>query len=301
MSVIRRFESAPVLCAWLERRQVLWAIGFVPVPLGSRSPTVASVLTGAQSRVIFLIRPTNAGRFAEFAQGRYTAEVLHPLLSPQGVFRGAGEVSLHQPGMEAVGFASPPMETLYREINEMRGVIMVHPRGDPMRHNASRPHDPAELEPILRQYPNITFLLHGGPSVFDPFVAPLLTRYPNVFFTFDANVWVFTVPVRGGSLFGSFDPTSSAQKFFSGIAAAGGLDQIVDQAVAVAVPRMRRFPDRVMWGTDVVLEWHFDDRVMDTVILASRRFIHRLPADLQEAYAFRNARRVFEVQLPPSR
>lgn len=301
LSVMRRFGSAAALCAWLERRQVLGAIGFLPVAPGRAPEALTPVLSAGQSRVIFLLRPTNAASFVEFALGAYTADMVRAFLVPQGVFRGAGEVSLHQPGMEAVGFDSPPMHTLYRAINEMRGVIMMHPRGDRVRGNPSRVHDPMELEPILRQYPDITFLFHGGPSIFDPFVAPLMARHPNVYFTFDATLWLFSVPVRSGNLLGHFDPSASAQKFFAGVGAAGGIDQIVELALPLAVPRIRRFADRVMWGTDLVLEWHFDDKVADTVILASRRFIHRLPADLQEAYAFRNARRVFEGQLLQAR
>jgi hypothetical protein len=296
LSLIRRFGSAPALCSWLDRRQVLWAIGFVPVAVGREPGSLDAMLPGAQSRVIFLLRPTNAGSFAEFSQGRYTTEMLRPWLFPQGVFRGFGEVSLHPPEMASVGFASAPMQTLYRAVNQMRGVIMVHPRGDRIRGTAPRAHSPAELEPVLQQHPDITFLFHGGPDVFDPFVAPLMARYPNVFFTFDATLWLFTFPL-GRNALGQMDPSASAERFFSDVSAAGGIDQIVERALPLALPRMRRFPDRVMWGTDLLLEWHFEDRVATTVFLTSRKLIHRLPADLQEPYAFGNAARVFGQQL----
>ncbi len=49
-----------------------------------------------------------------------------------------------------------------------------------------------------------------------------------------------------------------------------------------------------MWGTDLGdINWHYDEAVTDAIIRISRQFIGRLPADIQEKYAYQNAQRVF--------
>ena len=72
-----------------------------------------------------------------------------------------------------------------------------------------------------------------------------------------------------------------------------GLDNIVDGNLKAFAPLIQQYPDRIMWGTDLASTWHYDEAVTDVVIRISRRFIGRLPTDVQEKYAYQNAQRVF--------
>ncbi len=69
-------------------------------------------------------------------------------------------------------------------------------------------------------------------------------------------------------------------------------------------PQRLQFPCLIRWGTDfagdTTLSWHFEDAVTDMVIRISREVIGKLPADLQEKYAYKNALNVFGRFLTPN-
>ena len=75
-----------------------------------------------------------------------------------------------------------------------------------------------------------------------------------------------------------------------------GLDSILEQAVERATPLFDEYPDRIMWGSDFGVPWHYDPAVQNVVFNISRSFIARLPEEVQEDYAFH----VFGRHLTPS-
>lgn len=282
--VVSLFGTAEALRHYLEKDQILWAIAFFLVrydspPLGAVS---APVFSGAGDRVVPLLTPANHIRLAE---GRFSEPVLQSHLQPQGFFQGVGEITLYAPELQTVTFESPQMQTVFRVVNEMKGIVMIHPSGDPP--NRGRKMSLAEIEPSIRTYSNVIFLFHGGIDAFD-LILPLMSRYPNVYFSWDAN----RIFVGAGWTKTMSRSEESAERFVADVHRLG-IEQMLAVSLGDALARFQKHPDRVMWGTDRNLRWHFDDRANDLIIEVSRRFIARLPTELQEAYAFRNAHRVF--------
>ena len=52
-------------------------------------------------------------------------------------------------------------------------------------------------------------------------------------------------------------------------------------------------PDRLLFGTDFLSAWHFEDAGSDVIIDFARRFIGLLPEELQEDFAYKNGMKVF--------
>ncbi len=79
-----------------------------------------------------------------------------------------------------------------------------------------------------------------------------------------------------------------------------GLNAIIEDNLRRSAPWFQQYPDRILWGTDRAGEWMFGEPATELMIELSRKFIARLPAEVQEDYAFRNALRVFGRHLTPS-
>jgi len=86
--------------------------------------------------------------------------------------------------------------------------------------------------------------------------------------------------------------SENAESFLAGVNQIG-LDDIVEHNLRDLAPMLQQYPDRIFWGTDLADPWTFDESVTDVVVRISRQFIGRLPADIQEKYAYQNALRVF--------
>ena len=56
---------------------------------------------------------------------------------------------------------------------------------------------------------------------------------------------------------------------------------------------MIAYPDRLMFGTDFLAGWHFEDAGSDVIIDFARRFIGLLPEELQEDFAYKNGKNAF--------
>ncbi|MFC2041799.1 hypothetical protein ACFLTY_05735 [Chloroflexota bacterium] len=148
----------------------------------------------------------------------------------------------------------------------------------------------SEVEPSIRKYPDAIFLFHSIQT-FDV-VDQLMSKYPNVYYSMDF----------GGSFFKgrgvSLNRYNNAESFLAAVNGAG-LDYIVERNLQDLAPLLQQYPDRIFWGTDIVEPWHFEESVTDLVVRISRQFIGRLPADIQEKYAYQNAQRIFGHLLTP--
>lgn len=280
------FQSGDALLAYLEKDQVLWAIGFYKIPPERNAPLflrAEPVIRGAQARVIPLGDPLRD----QFVGGQYTEALFRSYLQPQGLLQGIGEI--HSTELGQITFESAQMQAVFRAVNEMKGIVMVHPSGFPL----GRRMDVAELEPPIRQYSNITFLFHGN---LEP-VLPLLSKHPNVYFTYDTYLMT-SGPWSPRDLM-CCPGSGSAQQFVADVNRVG-FERIVEDALREALPVIQRHPDRILWGTDRATSqpWHYQDSATELILRISREFIGRLPAELQENYAFRNALRIFGRFLP---
>lgn len=298
VDIRERFGNAEALCRHLEREQTLWAIGFYTLP-PEQHPIVfraMPIIGGSRGRVIPLLQPWSPAEpiKGRFAQGQYAEAVLKGYLQPQGLLQGVGEIPLYDTDLQSITFQSPPMQAVFQVVNEMKGIVMIHPSGAPI----GRPMDVAEIEPSIRKYANITFLFHGGSPAFD-LVNPLMARYPNVYFSADAATWIFIGPWQPPSLmFPQGLATGSAERFVADIKRIG-VERILQVSLSRSLPRLQQHLDRIMWGTDRGSAWTFEDSATELIINVSRQFIARLPAEFHEAYAFRNALRVFGRYLSP--
>lgn len=283
-----RFGSANALCDYLEKHQVLWAIGFyfVGPVLDSWARTRLSVVQGAQGRVVPLLQPS-AEDFAAFAGGKYTDGVLRSFLQPQGHFQGVGEIPLYRPLLQEVTFESPVMETAFRAASQAKGIVMIHPN----EASARMERDSAQLEAVVAKYPNVIFLFHGSIYARD-LILPLMAKYPNVYYTVDAATWMFGGRSEGNLMVPRDGSAGSNERFLADVQRVG-IEPILEESLQRTLPWLQQYPERILWGTDRFELWHFDEPATQLIMNVSRRFIGRLPVDLQEKYAFRNALRVF--------
>ena len=162
-----RFETARALCGYLEGKKVGWAIAFFHVPPTEhpkngdpKNGSSFDLVQGARSCAVFLLHPLNPAEdkrelFRSFVDGRYSADNLRILLDPHGLFQGVGELSMNLGALARLAYEHPAVNTVFETVNEMGGIVMIHPPD-----GRSAPPDLHALEPSIRQYSNITFLIH---------------------------------------------------------------------------------------------------------------------------------------------
>ncbi|MFC1917663.1 amidohydrolase family protein [Chloroflexota bacterium] len=238
-----------------------------------------SIIRSIESRVVML-RGGN-----QFLSGQYSEADMRQYLQPKGALRGFGEVGLWHEEYQSVTFDDPRMQTLFQLINEAKGIVMIHASGG---RRAERPTELTEIAPSIRKYPDAIFLFHSI-NTFDV-VAQLMSEYPNVYYSMDFGASFFMG--RGVSLKPT-DAASNNAASFLGAVNQTGLDYIVERNLEDLTPLLQQYSDRIFWGTDFSEPWHFEEPVTDLVVGISRQFIGRLPADIQEKYAYQNAQRVF--------
>jgi len=285
-TVTRILGSADALCRYLQKNQVAWAIGFYflrPEPDSEAHQRAMQFIEGSRSRVVSLLRPDEE----LFRQRGYTESLLQSYLEPAGALQGVGEIGLYKEVYQSLTFESPQTQTVFQEVNSMKGVVMIHPSGEP----EGRKMELTEIEPSISRYPNINFLFHGHLNLFD-LVSPLMSKYANVYYTWDrASI----VPKPTGNLL----KLDSAEDFIAEVNRIG-IDTILEAALDRDIARIEQHPKRVMWGTDRTEAWHFEEDATELILTIHRRFIARLPRELQEDYAFRNAWRIFGGYLTAS-
>ncbi|MFC1907248.1 amidohydrolase family protein [Chloroflexota bacterium] len=243
-----------------------------------------SVIRSIESRVIML-RWSN-----QFLRGKLSEADMRQYLQPKGPIWGFGETSLWLAEFQNVTFDSPRMQTIFKLANEAKGIVMIHASNVSQ---GGRPTELSEVEPSLRKYPDTIFLIHSIGN-FD-LVAQLMSKYPNIYFSMD---FVGSFRLGRGVSLGASAGSKNAESFLAGVNQSG-IDYIVARNLKTLAPLLQQYPDRIFWGTDLSEPWHFDESVTDVAIGISRQFIGQLPADIQEKYAYQNARRVFGRFLTP--
>ena len=280
--------TGAVLVDLLDRDGIDWAMGIFWTSGDERLVRRAARLAAeAQGRVVPLIQPDarRTSYLADFPADAGYEAVFRSYLRPEGPFAGIGEIPLYFPGMRGIGFGSPEMQGLFAAANGTRGIVMVHPRGgrQPQATTAT------EVEEALARYPDAVFVLHGELDIFD-LVEPLMAGHPNLFFSFDFPSWSGG---PGGAKWGSsVEGGDSADQFLVSLEHVGGVDAIADRGGRLLAERAARQPERVMWGTDRFLAWHFEAEVSAKVTEISRLLIGRLPDHLKGPFAAGNAARV---------
>jgi len=279
--------------------QTFWAIAFHVLNLGQSPRYYSNILENvqdAESRVVFLLHPTET----LFPAGAYTEDVLRTYLWPQGLFKGVGEIGLFKPEYAAINFYGPEMQAVYRAANEAQGLVMIHPPhnlkgGEDAGPLPWGPQDTIALQAALRTFPNVIFLFHTRSVAFEKNILPLMSDYPNLYYTFDAEHMFGEAGVSPYLI----PEGPVAAKIWVATVNQVGLNKIIEDNLKRSAPWFEQFPDRILWGTDRAGEFMFEDSATELFIELSRKFIARLPAEVQEDYAFRNALRVFGRHLTP--
>jgi hypothetical protein len=283
---IQRSLSANWLLSYLDRNKLEGAMGFYSFPTDKEA-----IIRDTRSRVIPLLQPQGGG-WTQLASGQYSEAVLRQYLQPQGLLWGVGEIPLYNAALQSVTFDSPVMQTIFQVVNELKGIVMIHPSNT----WSGRPTELAEVEPSIIKYPDVIFLFHGNAASFDLF-SQLMSKYPNVYYTMDACNWYTTL--TGDSLLYPTDAAAAnAESFLTEVNLIW--DRLIEEGLQRVTPLLQQYPDRIMWGTDLNYPWHFEEPVTDVVISLSRQLIGRLPVDIQEKYAYQNAQRVFGRFLTPN-
>ncbi len=70
-------------------------------------------------------------------------------------------------------------------------------------------------------------------------------------------------------------------------------DTILENSYDRWIKTVEAAPDRVLWGTDVSSEWHFDRDVYKTLVEFSQEFVEMLPKEYRDGYMSENAKRLF--------
>ncbi|MFC1909579.1 CARDB domain-containing protein [Chloroflexota bacterium] len=267
-------QSAETLLNYLDREKVDWAICFNTFP-SSKISSLMSIVRSIGSRVVML-RGGNGVH-----SGQYSEVELRQYLQPKGPLWGFGEIGLWREEYQSVTFDSPHMQTIFKVVNDAKGIVMIHASSAPY----GRATWLTEVEPSISKYPDAIFLFHNIRTW--ALVDQLMSKYPNVYFSLDFASSFFIG--YGVSLKADDANAASFLAEINGLE----LDSIVERNLQDLAPMLQQYPDRIFWGTDFSESWHFEESVTDLSVRISRKFIGRLPDDIQEKYAYQNAQRVF--------
>jgi len=189
----------------------------------------------------------------------------------KGLFNGVGEIKV----FDGTSLDNPYFSELFKIANEYNLVIMMHPfKGDK-----------AVVEKILKQYPNVKFLLHGGHD--SEWITEVMRDYANVYYSLDGNI---------AALYGwnrkHDNKEPSKKEWLSYIRE--NFDSLLNEEINYWKPRIEAYPDRFMWGTDRWYAWHFDAEVGGLLEEFGRSFIGKLSPSVQEKFAHKNAEMLIE-------
>lgn len=195
-----------------------------------------------------------------------TSTVKATLGKNKGLFRGIGEIKVFDNGS-----ILRPVFLSHFDIARTYGIpVMLHPYH---QHKA-------EVVELLKQYPDVRFLFHGGDD--REWNREVIGVYPNGYYSLDANMT---------SLYGSGpehrDKKPGKEEFVAYFRA--HFNEILQRALSEWKSRIKAHPDRFMWGTDRWYDWHFDYEVGGLLEEFGRAFIGRLAPEVQENFAYKNA------------
>ncbi|MBI1970331.1 amidohydrolase family protein [Candidatus Woesearchaeota archaeon] len=198
-------------------------------------------------------------------------ELDQKITSYPGVFDGFGEIVFYDP--ERPG--ATPDDKISLEINDVaekhKFIVMFHPDDGQRR----------KVENAIQHNPNVRFLIHGHESA--EYISELMGKYPNVYFSLDSAT---LYPIKGVFIYGPKERfVSQFRKDFN---------TLLNSAVITWKGPIEQYPDRFIWGTDRAADWHFDEETSMLFEEFARAFIGKLPPDVQEKYAYKNAEKLLE-------
>jgi len=256
--------SEQIVCVF-EQNKIKKAIGFYSLLKALVKPSVSEIKNVEEKHpgkieAFLLPAPLSAPTFSpETLDEIYTT---HP-----GVFRGYGELATYF----EVFFGTSPDDELFMGIYDVAGkhnkIVMVHPT----KINID------EMENAIKQNEDVIFLLHGGEG--EDQISGVLSRNKNVYYSVDASITEI------------FDFDSS--KEYS-VWLEKNFDDNLKKQLEIWKPIIEENPDQMMWGTDRLMDWHFDEEGSALIVEFGRAFIGQLDPAVQEKFAYKNAERMLE-------
>ena len=195
-----------------------------------------------------------------------------------GKFNGFGEYAFYQDPLRGTLLTAEPWPTIFAFAAEKKLPVMIHPM----------PELVASLEVMLDRYPDTKVIVHGFELPDQ--MGDLLKSYPNLYYTLDTATMLTldgdlpqVLMYPGGGPGSGFD----VNEFLSIYKAER--EQILAKTIKNWLPVLLAAPERVMWGTDISMEGHVDDRVYDILISLTDEFLNEVPQQYQQGYLRDNA------------
>ncbi len=196
----------------------------------------------------------------------------------EGLFSGIGEIKFAFDEVKNHGPLDPDYMELYGLAEKKNMIVMMHPASD----------HKDEVERIIKEYPKVKFLLHGGHA--DNWIIDVISKYPNVYYSIDATIT---------SLYGfdsrQFSKSPTKEEWLKFMRK--NFDSQLDKAVDQWKENIQNNPDRFLWGTDRWYGWQFDYKVGGLIEEFSRSFIGQLDINTQEKFAHKNAEKLLSKKL----
>lgn len=226
--------------------------------------------------------------FMGFAEGTYTRDLLDPWFPPNGPFDGFGEIAFYIDKLQDIGPLDSQLDDVYSLMAEFGGVVMSH------TNEFQKAEDWAE---VMRRYPEITFLFHGirdfhGEENDRAPIIELLDTYEgdNFFYSIDAGPLMHAPELEDG---GGIGMDSENGEVLTALVDGYGRQRLAEHVYSEFSKEVIDHPDRLLFGTDFLSAWHFEDAGSDVIIDFARRFIGLLPEELQEDFAYKNGQKAF--------
>ena len=286
-------DSAPVEEHFenMDRNGINYALVFFSVELPEEDLLyIEEALKAHPSRIIPFMSPGYGS--AEAKTALFNGELV-PLYKEnfkeaektlsEGTIKGFGELEIYAWGIQPENDKLTPLYD-FAAANDI--AVMFHPQQGKTQVTA--------IEELVTSYPETTFLIHMFPEEFQTdsdLYIELINDTENLYYTIDADHILYDG--QTGLLYKyEKESTENAVAYFI-----EDFDEsyarYLNDAVLRYKPLVDAVPEKVMWGTEIGLEYGYDPEVYDRVIKASREFISEMDPDAQEKLAYQNALRVF--------
>lgn len=257
-----------IICDF-EKEKISSAFGFYVVPnllKGQAVQLVKQIEQQYPRRIIPFLMPTHVSGLD--LKPEEAEDILN---SNKGLFKGFGEIAFYKGSFKGVSPDDPSLLEIYKIADKHGLIVMLHP--DDGQKQA--------VERILKESPNVKFLFHGENMW--PWIEEIIGIYPNAYYSVDANL--FDIP-NEHTIANIYGPEK--EEFVSEFT--GNFDRILKANLEIWKPRIEKHSDNYLWGTDRAFDWHFDADVGALLEEMSRSFIGQLNPDVQEKFAYRNAK-----------
>lgn len=213
-----------------------------------------------------------------------STDVIKDILADNpGLFKGIGELKM----FDGRSPDDPFLIEMYELAKKYNLIVMMHPYD----------HHKKTVEKIIKQYPEVKFLLHGidedderGPNgerrdSID-WIISLMKRYDNVYYSVDDTVSIYGFRREHEKI----KPTKEESLPYIKEEFDGTLKRLVKRWK----PNIALYPDRFLSGTDRQYDWHFGQDASGLIIEFKRAFIGQLDSAVQENYAYKNVQKLLE-------